>query len=117
MVMMRLALAFALGAALLSQAAADDASPARVRTCADVRAYIGADGTMTMDRFKALMRATESGLSDRGAAALDDQCKATAYVKQVIMSQQVYGTPARVGTKLVSEGGACKLTQIALEGC
>ena len=105
----------ALGAA---PAGAGDALPSPAKTCSDVRAYVDGD-TITMDRFKALMTAAGNDLS--GGEALDNQCKLTAYVKHVVITQHILskdgGGEIRINTEIVNDNGVCKLTQITLDGC
>ncbi len=95
--------------------------PKSVKSCADVRAYIDADKSMTMDTFKKLMTAAGANLDEGGGTNLDTQCEATAYVKNVMMSQRIFsgagGNEVRITTKLITDNGTCKLTQIVLDGC
>jgi hypothetical protein len=100
---------------------AEPALPNPIKTCEDVRAYIDTDNSMTMDKFKALMNAGGADLGSRGNAALDNQCKMTAFVKQVTMIQRVLekddGNIVSVSTDVVMDNGVCKLTNISLMGC
>jgi hypothetical protein len=95
---------------------AADSLPNPVKTCADVRAYIGPDGTMTMDTFKKVLIAGGMEWNDRREEGLYGQCKATAYVKMVIMSQHVAGSLV-VTTRVIDGNGVCKLTDISLDNC
>jgi hypothetical protein len=103
-------------------AVAGDVIPANpVRTCADVQTYMASDNSMTMDQFKNLMTASGADLSKGGNEALDNQCKVTAFVKNVIMVQPILrkdgGGLVAIKTRVIMDNGVCKLTDIALEGC
>jgi hypothetical protein len=103
-------------------AVAGDVVPANpVRTCTDVQTYMASDNSMTMDQFKNLMTASGADLSKGGNEALDNQCKVTAYVKNVIMVQHILkkddGGLVAIKTRVIMDNGVCKLTDIALEGC
>jgi hypothetical protein len=110
-----------LAAASATTAEAGSTLPDPVSSCNDVRAYIRADNSMTMDDFKKLLTAAGMDLSGGGSHALDMQCKATAFAKNVILSQHVLtkqdGTEIRVNTRVTQEGGVCRLTEIDLAGC
>lgn len=100
---------------------AAESRPNPIRTCDDVRAYIDADNSMTMDTFRTLLTAGGADLSTGGNHSLDLQCKATAYVKNVVMIQRVLkkddGSVVSVSTHVIDDNGVCKLTQISLTGC
>jgi hypothetical protein len=102
-------------------ASAQTPLPNPVKTCEDVRAYIGPDESMTMESFKGLLTASGADLSGGGSGALDLQCKASAYVKHDIMSQHVLtkasGGEIRLTGHLVMDNGTCKLTEISVAGC
>ena len=100
--------------------AAQDTLPNPVKACADVNAYI-TDRSMTMDTLKKLLTAAGANLSGAGERALDNQCKATANAKRVVMSQHVL-TPAdgreiRIVTRIINDNGTCRLTEISVSGC
>jgi len=95
---------------------AADSLPNPVKTCADVRAYIGPDGSMTMDSFKQVLIAGGMEWNDYREQAMNNQCKVTAYVKNAIMMQHVAGS-ILVTTKVVTDNGICKLTDISLSNC
>jgi hypothetical protein len=63
--------------------------PDPVSSCNDVRAYIGADNSMTMGVFKKLLTAAGYDLSTGGDKVLARQCKASLYAKTMTMSQHV----------------------------
>ena len=64
--------------------------PNPVKTCSDVRAYVDANNSMTMDSFKSLLTSAGADLSKGGNDGLDMQCKVVPYVKSaVIFSQRV----------------------------
>jgi hypothetical protein len=99
--------------AILAPANADPPNP--VKTSADVRAYLNADGTMTMDTFKQVLIATGRPWGPPQEAGLDNQCKMTAYVKNVVMMQHV--TPSiLLSARVIMDGGVCKLTAITVDG-
>ena len=104
----------------ISSAMAQGTLPNPVKTCADVNAYV-TDRSMTMDRFKTLLTAAGADLRGGGEQALDNQCKATAYAKQVIMSQGILrkddGGIVRMETKIINDNGVCRLTEISVSGC
>jgi hypothetical protein len=101
---------------------AEDILPSPVKTCQDVHAYVSADNSMTMDKFKKLLTAAGKDLSDGGNKGLDMQCQAVPYVKQaVIMSQRVLtkddGGEIRVVTRVTLDHGVCKLVDLSISGC
>jgi hypothetical protein len=102
-------------------AGAGDSFPSPVTSCDDVRAYIGADNSMTMDTFKKLLIASGLNLNGQGEQALNNQCKATAYTKEVIMSQHVLtkadGSEIRATTQVIEDNGVCRLINVSLAGC
>ena len=104
----------------LEPSVAQDALPNPVKTCADVSAYV-TDRSMTMDAFKKLLTAAGADLRGRGEQALDNQCKATAYAKHVVMSQHVLtkadGGEVRISTQIINDNGTCRLTEISVGGC
>jgi len=85
-----------------------------------VSAYI-VDRSMTMDSFKKLLTAAGADLRRGGEQALDNQCKATAYAKHVLMSQHVLtnagGGEVRISTQIINDNGTCRLTEISVGGC
>jgi hypothetical protein len=95
--------------------------PNPVKSCEDVRAYIDTDNSMTMDTFKSLLTAAGADLSTGGGHSLDLQCKVTAVVKHVVMSQSILkkadGSVIGVSTEVVTDNGVCKLVNISLTGC
>jgi hypothetical protein len=111
-----IAAAFAASFVFGATAAAADSLPNPVKTCADIRAYIGPDGTMTMDTFKQVLIAAGMVWDDRAEQGLNNQCKVTAYVRTVVMIQHV-GEHMVVTTQVVDDNGVCKLTDISLSGC
>jgi len=102
--------------AIADVAVAQDTRPNPVKTCADVRAYIDPDGSMTMETFKKVLIATGRSWGPQQEGGLDNQCKVTAYVKNVIMVQHVTPT-ILLTTRVVNDGGVCKLTNISIDGC
>jgi hypothetical protein len=95
--------------------------PNPVKSCQDVRAYIGADNSMTMDTFKKLLIASGQNLAGAGEQGLDSTCKLTALSKNVVMSQHVLtkpdGTEISAKTEVIVDHGVCKLTNVSLSGC
>ena len=104
------------------EGSAQDSLPNPVKTCQDVRAYVGAGNSMTMESFKSLLTAAGADLSKGGGKALDMQCKVVPYVKQsVIMSQRVLtkndGGEIRLTTRVTLDNGVCKLVDLSIDGC
>jgi hypothetical protein len=99
---------------------AQDQLPNPVKTCADVSAYI-TDRSMTMDALKKLLTASGTDLKGSGGQFLDNQCKLTANVKHLVMSQHVLtktdGVEIRIITQIVNDNGTCRLTEISVSGC
>jgi hypothetical protein len=99
---------------------AQDSLPNPVKTCADVSAYI-TNRSITMDGFKKLLTAAGADIRGGGEQALDNQCKATAYAKHVVMSQHILtkadGGEIRIATQVINDNGICKLTEISVAGC
>ena len=97
-------------------ASAQSTLPNPVRTCGDIRAYIGPDQTMTMDTFKSLLTAAGADLSNGHDQGLDLQCKAAGAVKHVLMIQRILGD-IRLSANVVLDNGVCKLTKITVPSC
>jgi hypothetical protein len=95
---------------------AEEPPPAHVKSCADVRAYMDADGAMTMATFKTVLIAAGMEWGPQQDKALENQCMVTAYVKQAVLVQHV-NRAIMVTARVVNEGGVCKLTNISLDGC
>jgi hypothetical protein len=96
--------------------------PSPVRTCQDVRAYIDADNSMTMDTFKRLLIASGRNLAGQGEQALDNQCMMTAFAKSVTVESESILTKANggkisVSTQVIKAKGVCKLIKISVDGC
>ena len=105
----------------LSTAKAEDALSNPVKTCADARAYLDADNSMTMETFKKLLIASGMELDDHANQALEQQCKVTAYVKQVVMIQHLGkredGSAIAASTQVVMDNGTCRLTKVSFDNC
>jgi hypothetical protein len=96
--------------------------PSPVRTCEDIRAYIDADNSMTMDTFKKLLIASDRDLGGQGEQALDNQCMMTAYAKSVTVESEYIltkedGGKISVTTQVIKDKGVCKLVNLFLTGC
>ena len=114
-------LATTIAISCLGTSAASEVRPSQVKTCEDVRAYIDADNSMTMDTFRTLLTAAGADLSAGGNHALDNECKMTAHVKNLVMIQSVLkrddGSVVSVSTQVIEDNGTCKLVHISLAGC
>jgi hypothetical protein len=108
--------AIAAAIAVAGVSVAQDALPNPIKTCADIRAYIRPDGTMTMDTFKQVLIAGGMEWNDYREDAMNKQCKVTTYVKNAIMIQHVAGS-ILVTTRVVTDNDVCKLTEISLSNC
>jgi hypothetical protein len=114
---MRKVFAAVAGVLFAGSGLAEDAPlPARVRSCADVRAYMDADGAMSMATFKTVLIAAGMEWGPEQDKALENQCMVTAYVKQAVLVQHV-NRAVMVTARVVNQGGVCKLTNISLDGC
>jgi hypothetical protein len=101
---------------MTAPAVAQTPLPNPVKTCEDVRAYIGPDQSMTMDTLKSLLTASGTDPSKSGDQGLDMQCKAADAVGQLILSQRVLGG-IRINAHVITDNGVCKLNQISVTGC
>src|ERR1700743_3636850 len=105
-------LGFSLSALLffrVETADADTVLPSPVKTCEDMRAYIASDSSMPMENFKKLMTASGWNLGADGSGSLDMQCKLTAVVKNVVLSQRVMkksdGSVVSLAARVVTDNG------------
>ena len=95
--------------------------PNPVKSCEDVRAYIDADNSMTMDTYKKLLIASGENPAGSEDQSLDTTCQLTAAANGVNFTQRVLiksdGTKVILGSWVIVDGGVCKLTKVSLTGC
>jgi hypothetical protein len=73
---------------------------------------------MTMETFRKLLVAAGFTVDDQ---SLDQQCKMTAFAKNVNMIQPILkkadGIDISLSAHLIAAGATCKLVKISLDGC
>jgi len=95
--------------------------PVSVKNCEDVKAFMSPDNSMTMETFKKLLVASGFNMDARAEESLDKQCKASAYVGNLLMSQHLLtksnGGEIRATMKVIQDNGTCKVVNMTLNGC
>jgi TonB family protein len=98
-------------------AGAERAKPVPARTCADVKAWLDVDGTITQESFKQLMTTMGYKWNPIAEENFANECKLAARKVTVNKHQQLWPTGIGFSAKVVDDKGICRLADVSLDQC